>query len=426
MSTAPPGVAASAVGHNIVVLAYPFAWRSVPFDKVLALLRKAKASPSWTCRYLAAIAHVWCRNASNACLILKFASAELLPSLISLGLPWQARLDICPRSFTVRSLHGIQLRRHHVSFGSFIVDQVPWPAECRFVRRLYLYSVDHQQVSDATLRWLADPNRSQLEDGNTCFELETLHLGEKLLDCETAGALLDRNWSDDFATEGLEPFSLQDTLDLLDHCAKGPRKLQLMTQGHDQLRLLDLDQVLHRLAEKTGIRDLSLTMRIGTPDEMDAYLEQFTSAKLYDGDFHPGGFNLRLKLRQPGDMEYRDFVHAIRRVPLLIACCSRAFTTNRSTWNLRISMRRSISGSGSYPCKMLSAKWRARDPERNDPSMWNQWRETYRFPRTWVDDEDDDGWDDEDWDESVNGWQSSEFDGEVKDDGAEESSVSSS
>jgi hypothetical protein len=70
MSTAPPGVAASAVGHNIVVLgeilshcdrseaetccsvsrtffhaAYPFAWRSVPFDKVLALLRKAKASP---------------------------------------------------------------------------------------------------------------------------------------------------------------------------------------------------------------------------------------------------------------------------------------------------------------------------------------------------------------------------------------------
>lgn len=71
-------------------------------------------------------------------------------------------------------------------------------------------------------------------------------------------------------------------------------------------------------------------------------------------------------------------------------------------------------------------KWRARDPERNDPSTWNQWREKYRFPRTWVDDEDDDGWDDEDWDESVNGWETSEFDGEVEDDGAEESSVSSS
>jgi hypothetical protein len=81
----------------------------------------------------------------------------------------------------------------------------------------------------------------------------------------------------------------------------------LMTQGENRLPLLEVESVLHRVQQATNVHQLSLTLRIDTPAEMDPFLDQFTSVKLDQGASIPKGFNLLLQIRRNPPPESRSW-----------------------------------------------------------------------------------------------------------------------
>ncbi|RSH93538.1 hypothetical protein EHS25_007896 [Saitozyma podzolica] len=214
-------------------------------------------------------------------------------------------------------------------------------------------------------------------------------------------------------------FGLEDMLDLLNLCGKGPRELHLMTLHACQLPLLDPDQILDRIGA-TAVRQLGLSMRIGTPGEVEIYLRQFGPVKLYHGGLSPAAFRLRLVLPQPGNMDIRAFVLAASRVPQLIELLLPGISyrsVSVETQDTYGKYRPWFWGGGPLQDALRSLReWRARKPTRNDPGTWNEWREKYGVSPTWTDDDED-----HEWDEPVDGTDELEVEDEGDD---EESSVS--